>query len=80
MTNVAARRGQSAYSIPKESRGAFMNTSDAMRAFLNDPRHYEGGGSVTLHETHGAWVGVGGNIAIKVKKPVLFPYMDYSTP
>jgi aminoglycoside phosphotransferase family enzyme/predicted kinase len=57
-----------------------MNTSDAMRAFLNDPRHYEGGGPVTLHETHGAWVGVGGNIAIKVKKPVLFPYMDYSTP
>ena len=57
-----------------------MHTSDTMRAFLKNPSHYEGGGTVTLHETHGAWVGVGGNIAIKVKKPVLFPYMDYSTP
>ena len=57
-----------------------MNTADTMRAFLKNPDHYDTEGPVVLHETHGAWVGVGGNIAIKVKKPVLFPYMDYSTP
>ena len=57
-----------------------MNTEDTMRAFLKNPCHYDTEGPVVLHETHGAWVGVGGQTAIKVKKPVLFPYMDYSTP
>ncbi|MFM7631558.1 MAG: AAA family ATPase [Alphaproteobacteria bacterium] len=57
-----------------------MNAEDTMRAFLKNPCHYDTEGPVVLHETHGAWVGVGGQTAIKVKKPVLFPYMDYSTP
>jgi aminoglycoside phosphotransferase family enzyme/predicted kinase len=57
-----------------------MDPLNALRLFLKNPRHYNGSGNVTLHETHGALVGVGGNIAIKVKKPVAFPYMDYSTP
>jgi aminoglycoside phosphotransferase family enzyme/predicted kinase len=57
-----------------------MDPLNALRLFLKNPHHYNGLGDVTLHETHGALVGVGGNIAIKVKKPVAFPYMDYSTP
>lgn len=38
----------------------------------------------TVQETHGAWVVLteeaDGNYAYKLKKPVAFPYMDYSTP
>ncbi|MBY0467174.1 MAG: AAA family ATPase [Burkholderiales bacterium] len=32
-----------------------------------------------LHETHGAWVLLGGTHAYKIKKPVKLPFMDFST-
>lgn len=34
---------------------------------------------VTLVETHGAWVLLAGALAYKIKKPVRFPFMDFST-
>ncbi len=33
---------------------------------------------VELMETHGAWVLLAGNFAYKIKKPVRFPFMDFS--
>jgi aminoglycoside phosphotransferase family enzyme/predicted kinase len=35
--------------------------------------------AVTLVETHGAWVLLAGEHAYKIKKPVRFPFMDFST-
>ena len=34
---------------------------------------------VELVETHGAWVLLAGDFAYKIKKPVRFPFMDFST-
>ena len=35
--------------------------------------------SVEVVETHGAWVLLAGEFAYKIKKPVRFPFMDFST-
>jgi aminoglycoside phosphotransferase family enzyme len=35
--------------------------------------------SVTSHETHMSWVFLAGDKAYKLKKPVRFPYLDFST-
>ena len=35
--------------------------------------------TVSLTETHGAWVLLAGDFAYKIKKPVRFPFMDFST-
>lgn len=37
------------------------------------------GGPVALHETHASWVLVGDREALKVKKPVVMPFLDYGT-
>lgn len=34
---------------------------------------------VELRETHSSWVFLAGDVAYKVKKPVRFPFLDYST-
>jgi len=38
-----------------------------------------GGRAVTLHETHLSWVLLAGRLAIKLKKPVHLPFVDFST-
>jgi uncharacterized protein len=35
--------------------------------------------SVELRETHTSWVFLAGDLAYKVKKPVVFPFLDYGT-
>jgi hypothetical protein len=47
--------------------------------WLADPATHAGL-AVGLHETHGALVALVGDRAFKLKKPVRFPYMDFSTP
>ena len=37
------------------------------------------GRPVECHETHGSWVIVAGDRALKVKKPVVLPFLDYGT-
>ncbi len=52
----------------------------AVVAFLADPRsHTSHPSSVERHETHGAIVFLAGDNAYKIKKPVRFTYMDFST-
>jgi aminoglycoside phosphotransferase family enzyme/predicted kinase len=41
--------------------------------YPHDPR------SVELRETHTSWVFLAGELAYKVKKPVVFPFLDYGT-
>ncbi len=49
-------------------------------AFLRDPASH-GGATETVEviETHGAMVFLAGRFALKIKRAVKFPYMDYST-
>jgi aminoglycoside phosphotransferase family enzyme len=49
-------------------------------AFLSRPDAYPYAVSgVTLRETHMSWVFLAGDRAYKLKKPVRFPYLDFST-
>lgn len=50
-----------------------------MRA-LSSPSAYRGRPEVTVIETHASVVFVAGERAYKVKKPVVFDFLDYSTP
>lgn len=49
-------------------------------AFLSRPDAYAHPvGSVVLRETHMSWVFLAGDLVFKLKKPVRFPYLDFST-
>jgi uncharacterized protein len=54
-------------------------TQDAVFSLLSNPATY--GGNIEVHrcETHAAIVFLAGNRALKVKKAVRFPFLDYST-
>lgn len=48
-------------------------------ALLDPARYRHPVTRVELVETHGAWVLLAGDFAYKIKKPVRFPFMDFST-
>ncbi len=49
-------------------------------AFLSDARSYgDAVEKVEVRETHMSWVFLAGNYVFKLKKPVRFPYLDFST-
>jgi aminoglycoside phosphotransferase family enzyme/predicted kinase len=53
---------------------------DALAAAVADAvGRAEDGAAVERHETHGSWVFVAGRRALKVKKPVVLPFLDYGT-
>jgi aminoglycoside phosphotransferase family enzyme len=53
---------------------------DEKVAFLSRPDSYGlPAGDVMRRETHMSWVFLAGNEAYKLKKPVRFPYLDFST-
>jgi len=54
-------------------------TDPALLEALATPAMYGGGPPVAVHETHASWVFVAGERAYKVKKPVRFGFLDYST-
>ncbi len=55
-------------------------SSTAKLAFLCNPQSYpEGPDRVELIETHMAWVFMAGEFVYKLKKPVCYPYLDFST-
>jgi aminoglycoside phosphotransferase family enzyme len=55
-------------------------TLAAKVAFLSTPAAYpEPVGEVIRHETHMSWVFLAGDKVYKLKKPVRFPYLDFST-
>ena len=55
-----------------------IEAQDAVFAFLSDPATH-GGAKVTRIDTHGAAVFLVGDRALKVKRAVRFPFLDYST-
>ena len=54
----------------------FANSQDAVFALLGDPATY-GGAKVRRYDTHGAVVFLAGDRAIKVKRAVRYPFLDY---
>ena len=55
-------------------------TSDKLVRFLRRPENYgDGTCAVDFKETHISWVALTDRRAYKVKKPVCFPFLDYST-
>ncbi|HYD31420.1 MAG TPA: AAA family ATPase [Azospirillaceae bacterium] len=54
-------------------------TQAAVAAFLGDPATH-GGREVERVDTHGAMVFLAGDLVLKLKRAVSFPYMDFSTP
>ena len=58
--------------------GTVVEDQSAAVAFLSDPSTH-GGNPVEVVETHGAYVFLAGDRAVKMKRAVWFPYMDFST-
>ncbi len=58
--------------------GDFAGDQQRVIDCLSDPASY-GGGPVETIRTHGAYVFLAGDCAIKLKRAVKFPYMDFST-
>ena len=55
-------------------------TLDAKVSFLSQPDAYRPApGEVICRETHMSWVFLAGDRVYKLKKPVRFPYLDFST-
>jgi aminoglycoside phosphotransferase family enzyme len=53
---------------------------EAVLAALADAvTHAEDGAPIERHETHGSWVLVAGERALKLKKPVVLTFLDYGT-
>lgn len=53
---------------------------EAKVSFLSDPRAYpEHPGQLICRETHMSWVFIGATFVYKLKKPVRFSYLDFST-
>ncbi len=61
-------------------KGLSTPTLEEKVAFLSDPHSYYGSaGRVEVRETHMSWVFLAGDYVFKLKKPVRFPYLDFST-
>lgn len=60
---------------------ALIGAAPARPALLEALRRRlaRGGRAVALHETHLSWVLLAGRLAIKLKKPVRLPFVDFST-
>ena len=52
---------------------------DRVITFLSSPEGHPGEGPVELIETHGAFVFLAGNVALKIKRDIRYDYMDLST-
>src|SRR5215813_11384843 len=62
----------------KEMPGMSEGDQDAVFALLADPATH-GGSAVKRVDTHAAAVFLAGERALKVKRAVRFPFLDYST-
>ena len=64
----------------KGLKGLPAPTLEEKVAFLSDARSYDSSvTAVEIRETHMSWVFLAGDFAFKLKKPVRFPYLDFST-
>ena len=58
-----------------------LPSRDEITAFMGDPASHPGQPeTVARIETHISLIFLAGDVAYKIKKPVVFPFLDYSTP
>lgn len=63
-----------------EQAKTFEPTIEAKTAFLRAPANYpHGPAAVRVEETHMSWVFLAGDRVFKMKKPVRYPFLDFST-
>jgi aminoglycoside phosphotransferase family enzyme/predicted kinase len=65
-------------STPKNAMSPAESAQQAVMAFLGQPATH-GGAKVTRIDTHAASVFLAGERALKIKRAVRFPFLDYST-
>jgi uncharacterized protein len=66
--------------LPQSSIGPTAPTIEDKVRFLSDPTtHSCPPGQLVIHETHMSWVFLAGERVYKLKKPVRFAYLDFST-
>lgn len=56
-----------------------MTTSPAWIEFLSNPASYPDTSSVTMKQTHISWVFIGDKKVLKIKKPVDFGFLDFTS-
>ncbi len=79
MPKTAASRGRSGLS-PDSPGNADQRPHADVVAFLSSPQAYpDTRGRIERRETHMSWIFLVGQTAYKLKKPVRFPYLDFST-
>ena len=80
MAGSALKEGISATKVKLPSGEEVTWSLDEKVAFLGSPITYGVAASdVVRRETHMSWVFLAGELAYKLKKPVRFPYLDFST-
>ncbi|MCR9272246.1 MULTISPECIES: bifunctional aminoglycoside phosphotransferase/ATP-binding protein [Mameliella] len=57
-----------------------MADQEEVVTLLQQPALYAGAADVDVVRTHGAYVFLGGDTALKIKRAVRYDYLDYSTP
>lgn len=68
-------------SVPDERRDRATTTTEMIRAALARPESYpDRPPAVEVRETHISWVFLAGELAYKLKKPVVLEFLDYGTP
>ena len=60
------------------NRGTEVATWEKVR-FLSSPEAYPGRPPVTVTETHMSWVFLAGDLVYKFKKPVRYPFLDFTS-
>jgi aminoglycoside phosphotransferase family enzyme/predicted kinase len=71
---------ESTLAPPGTFTGSKVVAPDELVHFLHRPESYgDGTASVSFRETHISWVALTDRRVYKVKKPVRFPFLDYST-
>jgi aminoglycoside phosphotransferase family enzyme/predicted kinase len=76
--NRRSDRGSDRGAGARREPGTVVEDQGVAVAFLSDPSAH-GGHPVEVVETHGAYVFIAGGRAVKMKRAVWFPYMDFST-
>ena len=66
--------------LPRITASSIAVAPDELVRFLHRPESYgDGTSTVSFKETHISWVALTDRRVYKVKKPVRFPFLDYST-
>ena len=80
LISIKVKQSKSPFNVPAMQQIQTISDYRKVCAFLNDPANYADGSSrIDLITTHGAKVFLGQRDVFKIKQPVKYEYMDFST-